>query len=131
MSDNYDSVVFAEGYPPSAGGKQGSAGQFLALRVDLTLRRVPGGSDGEVFRGWRVDEIAWRLVDDRISFGRRARRRERWSAGLMAEMAQDSLDGRRLHHRGDDPHPAVEPRAVESVDEENPLQQVWTKVQVG
>jgi diguanylate cyclase (GGDEF)-like protein len=48
----------------------------------------------------------------------------------MAEMAQDSLDGRRLHHRGHDPHPAVAPRAVESVDEENAPQQVcpWKPV---
>jgi hypothetical protein len=39
-------------------------------------------------------------------------------------MAQGSLGRGRLHHCGHDPHPAVAPWAVESVDEENPPQQV-------
>jgi hypothetical protein len=114
-ADNVDSVTFT----PSAGGKQGPAGQFLPPRVDLALRSAPGGSGGEVFRGRRVDEIVRRLVENGISRGRRAR----WRARLVAKMAQDSLDSRRLHHRGDDPHPAVAPWAVERIDKEDALQQ--------
>lgn len=78
---------------------------WLALSVDLALRRAPGGSLEEAFwAGNRGRQI------DAITFGRCPHRRRTRSAGLVAEVAQTSLDGACLHHRGQDPHSAVAPR---------------------
>src|SRR5450755_4459602 len=117
-------------FPPSTGGKQGPRGWYGAIRVGFVLRMGTGGSRGEVFGGRRGDEIARWLVDG-ITFGRRPRWRETWSAWLVAEVTQDSLDGGRLHHRGHDPHTAVALGAVESIDEEHPPQPVGPRKSVG